>query len=64
MEVDTVTKTSSDTRRKFGCNECGKMFTEYRLLVLHMRIYSGEKPFKCDTCEKRFTQKPYFVAHI
>ena len=40
------TPTHQPRGRPFGCEQCGKRFTQRNGLVNHLRIHSGEKPFK------------------
>lgn len=38
----------------FMCEICGKLFTSKQKLQCHLRIHTGEKPFKCGSCEASF----------
>ena len=37
--------------KKFQCDVCNKMFHNYSVMVVHKRIYFGERPYKCLDCE-------------
>ena len=45
------------------CHICCKEFSKKRDLTRHMRIHTGEKPFKCDSCEKAFSQQGTLTVH-
>ncbi len=36
------------------CASCNKEFTKKCNLIDHLRVHTGDKPFKCDHCDKRF----------
>ncbi|KAM9310495.1 zinc finger protein 236 isoform 2-T2 [Pholidichthys leucotaenia] len=55
-----------ETEPKFAncCEYCPKSFKKPSDLVRHIRIHTGERPYKCDECGKSFTVKSTLDCHI
>ncbi|KAL2308197.1 hypothetical protein Nmel_001202, partial [Mimus melanotis] len=55
--------------RKFTCHLCDRSFTEKWALKNHVKLHTGEKPFKCTwpTCHYSFltasAMKDHFRTH-
>mmetsp|Transcript_501 Transcript_501/g.548 ORF Transcript_501/g.548 Transcript_501/m.548 type:complete len:170 (+) Transcript_501:434-943(+) len=53
-------------RRHLRCRHknCQKVFKKVWNLFDHMRIHTGEKPFKCKYCTKSFAQNGNLTKHL
>ena len=45
------------------CKVCKKKYKSRGTLVVHMRIHTGEKPYKCDYCDKKFADSSACIVH-
>ncbi|XP_050419846.1 zinc finger protein 888-like [Adelges cooleyi] len=58
---------SSRTTRvgnKHRCNVCSKLLCSPYVLAEHMRLHTGEKPYKCKLCPKQYTKSSTLTNHL
>lgn len=57
------TSTVVDMPKKFQCRQCHYSTNIMTNLRHHVRVHSGERPFKCSDCGKGFIQKIQMIKH-
>ncbi|XP_050307595.1 zinc finger protein OZF-like [Anthonomus grandis grandis] len=46
------------------CSECGKKFSRADDLKRHLRVHTGERPFKCKICGRSYSQSYRLIEHM
>lgn len=46
-----------------NCERAGRMFSAKYKLINHIRVHTGQKPFKCDVCYREFARMENMKIH-
>ncbi|XP_052231983.1 zinc finger protein 236-like isoform X2 [Dreissena polymorpha] len=60
----TYKKNVDRTGYSHKCQHCNKVFQKPSQLTRHVRVHTGDRPFKCHICSKAFNQKGALQLHI
>ncbi|XP_066952823.1 zinc finger protein 888-like [Macrobrachium rosenbergii] len=63
-KLDEKTKTLISEKKCFSVKcECCDKYVDKNQMKIHMRLHTGEKPYKCDYCEKSFRLHNGLIIH-
>ncbi|ODM92802.1 putative zinc finger protein [Orchesella cincta] len=55
--------TVNSIKKDAECPVCGKKFAKADSCMIHLRIHTGERPFKCSICGDTFALNSRLVRH-
>ena len=58
-----INKFHPPKEKHLHCSQCQKTFLRRPILLNHLRIHSGKKPYKCPTCDYRHSQPHCVCGH-
>ncbi|XP_015036874.2 zinc finger protein 888-like isoform X2 [Drosophila pseudoobscura] len=59
-----VTHLKSSQRPSVNCQVCGKLYGSKSALQIHLRLHTGERPFKCEICQQTFRTSGHRIEHM
>ena len=52
------------SRHRYACQFCDRSYPCASKFKRHLRIHSGEKPFRCEVCDKKFRCSSHLSDHL
>ena len=59
-----LVKKQDNSKEKYKCKFCGKVFPRSANLTRHLRTHTGEQPYKCKLCNRSFSISSNLQRHI
>ncbi|BFF93997.1 zinc finger protein 98-like [Drosophila madeirensis] len=59
-----ATHLNSAQRLSVNCQVCGKLYGSKTALQIHLRLHTGERPFKCEICQQTFRTSGHKIEHM
>lgn len=56
--------TTHTSKKLFGCDICGKRFSQKYRLDMHRVTHTSEEPFQCNICGRSFERKSTWQRHL